>query len=426
MSRFVFLGPSLAPSVAAEVTDATLLPPVRQGDVQRLVTQANAECIAIIDGYFSQTPAVWHKEILWALERGVRVLGGGSMGALRAAELARFGMVGVGVVFQAYRDGRFPGFDDDPFEDDDEVAVIHGPIEAGYAVASEAMVNIRATLNRARDEQVVDQQTCARLAAIAKQRFYAERSHTQLVDDARGQGIDPELLDQLSVWWPDGRVDQKAIDAIAVLAALDERADAVVPFVFQHSAAFDALAHSVNAEMAVPVSPEVEELQLDPARWQAAIAAVAARALGLERNDVTSRDHAVVLATDLSTTRVTDHIGQPNRLRDWLDSMPRSVLFAHLERWLRQDETASPLLARAQAKRRALAALPPVPAAHTLHGVDQLQLEDWYFSDCLGRWIPDDVRAYALDMGFVDLTAFHHALLREHRFRGALAESSPC
>jgi hypothetical protein len=40
------------------------------------------------------------------------------MGALRAAELHTFGMVGVGRVFEGYRDGVY--------EDDDEVAVVHG------------------------------------------------------------------------------------------------------------------------------------------------------------------------------------------------------------------------------------------------------------------------------------------------------------
>ena len=38
--------------------------------------------IAIIDGYFERMAAVWHKEILVALERGIAVWGAASMGAL--------------------------------------------------------------------------------------------------------------------------------------------------------------------------------------------------------------------------------------------------------------------------------------------------------------------------------------------------------
>ena len=94
--------------------------------------------IRTIDGYFDRVPAVWHKEILWAMSRGIHLFGCSSMGALRAAELEAFGMVGVGEVFRMFRDGVL--------EDDDEVAVIHGPSDAAYVTLTEALVNIRATL----------------------------------------------------------------------------------------------------------------------------------------------------------------------------------------------------------------------------------------------------------------------------------------
>ena len=92
-----------------------------------------AEVIGLIDGYFEWTLSVWHKEILWALTRGVHVFGAASVGALRAVELERYGMRGVGEIFRAYRDGEL--------EDDDEVAVVHIPGQT-FACSSEAMVNI--------------------------------------------------------------------------------------------------------------------------------------------------------------------------------------------------------------------------------------------------------------------------------------------
>jgi hypothetical protein len=91
--------------------------------------------LAIIDGYFERMPSVWHKEILFALSRRVHVLGGASMGALRAAELDRFGMVGVGVAYQAFSSGALT--------DDDEVAVVHGPADTGYWPLSEALIDLR-------------------------------------------------------------------------------------------------------------------------------------------------------------------------------------------------------------------------------------------------------------------------------------------
>src|SRR6185436_15392645 len=79
---YVFLGPSLPIADAVRVLDAVYLPPVAVGDVYRLVREARPRRIAIIDGYFERMAAVWHKEILFALERGVAVYGAASMGAL--------------------------------------------------------------------------------------------------------------------------------------------------------------------------------------------------------------------------------------------------------------------------------------------------------------------------------------------------------
>src|SRR5205814_1005092 len=114
--------------------DATYLPPVACGDVAALLPRAPA-AIGIVDGFFDERPAVFHKEILHALARGVRVFGASSMGALRAAELHGFGMQGVGRIFEAFRSGEL--------EDDDEVAVVHGDAGIAFAPTSDAMVNLR-------------------------------------------------------------------------------------------------------------------------------------------------------------------------------------------------------------------------------------------------------------------------------------------
>ena len=119
----VFLGPTLPHDDARDVLDAEYRRPAAQGDVLR-VGAPPAEGHRPIDGVFERVPAVWHKEILFALSEGVHVYGAASMGALRAAELDAFGMRGVGTVYRAYADGVL--------EDDDEVAVAH----AGRSTAS--------------------------------------------------------------------------------------------------------------------------------------------------------------------------------------------------------------------------------------------------------------------------------------------------
>src|SRR5262245_14346113 len=108
----VFLGPSLPLGPAGAILDATSQAPVRQGDVLRVLAQ-KPDAIGIVDGFFERVPSVWHKEILLALSRGVRVYGAASMGALRAAELHAYGMIGVGQIFEQFKSGFL--------EDDDEV-----------------------------------------------------------------------------------------------------------------------------------------------------------------------------------------------------------------------------------------------------------------------------------------------------------------
>ena len=92
----VFLGPSLPSSETRRIARCTVLPPARQGDIWRALIEHRPRAIALIDGVFESQPSVWHGEILDALDSGVRVFGASSMGALRAAELQAFGMVGVG------------------------------------------------------------------------------------------------------------------------------------------------------------------------------------------------------------------------------------------------------------------------------------------------------------------------------------------
>jgi hypothetical protein len=226
----VFFGPTVSREEAQQVLDAAYRPPVSQGDVFRAASQdPPPEAIGIVDGHFDHVPAVWHKEILWAMSQGIPVYGSASMGALRAAELHAFGMVGVGEIFEAFRDGVL--------EDDDEVAVVHGPAVTGYRAMSESMVNIRATLRAAEQARVITRDSRNRLEAIAKAEFFAGRSYPALVN-AAGCEIDGTDLAAFAGWWPSGRVDQKRADALAMLRLMGDRAAGKTPgvfFSFQHT-----------------------------------------------------------------------------------------------------------------------------------------------------------------------------------------------
>jgi hypothetical protein len=209
MSLVVFSGPTIPPEVVASELDgrATCRGPAGRGDVYR-AQEEGARAILIIDGYFEHRLTVWHKEILWALFRGVRVYGASSLGALRAVELEPFGMRGVGRVFEWFRNGDL--------EDDDEVAVVHAPPEQGYKARSEAMVNIRATLAEAARRGRLSTAMVDTLVAAAKSRFYPERTLPGLLAAARGLGAEVEatLTDAMQ---GEARIDQKRLDALEAI-----------------------------------------------------------------------------------------------------------------------------------------------------------------------------------------------------------------
>lgn len=209
----VFLGPTLAREAAEKLLPACYLPPVSCGDVLRAL-RSRPKVIAIVDGLFEHTAAVWHKEILFAIENGVAVFGASSMGALRAAELAAFGMVGIGRIFESYRDGVLT--------DDDEVAVLHSSATGDHRVLSDPMVNIRATIAAAVDTGVIGAQLGARVVARAKEAFYQERSLKSAMEIERA-AADPEELDRLARFVDDGGyVDQKKLDALELIGTLTD------------------------------------------------------------------------------------------------------------------------------------------------------------------------------------------------------------
>ena len=106
--RVLFVGPSLY-GETPDLTGITIRPPAKQGDIARAALDG-ARAIGLVDGFFDAVAAPWHKEILFALGRGVTMLGSSSMGALRGGECAAFGMLPIGEIARAYYTGTL---DDD-------------------------------------------------------------------------------------------------------------------------------------------------------------------------------------------------------------------------------------------------------------------------------------------------------------------------
>ncbi len=263
MNAIIFTGPTLSEELARRELDAVYLPPAAQGDVYRAALKQPL-AIGIIDGEFDQVPSVWHKEVLWAMSQGIHVYGASSMGALRAAELAAFGMKGVGRIFQAYKiatdltpfaargvDGVLRPTESGALEDDDEVAVAHGTREDGYRVLSEAMVNIRATLAQAEQQAVISATVRSELLLIAKQLYYPERSYAHVLEIAERNGLPAPELAAFRDWLPTGKIDQKRQDALEMLRVMRADLDQgllpmIVDYKFENSVVWSALVNSAG------------------------------------------------------------------------------------------------------------------------------------------------------------------------------------
>ena len=424
MTAVVFTGPTLPAHEAVALLPAIVLPPARQGDVWRAVRAHRPTAIGLIDGVFRHEPAVWHREILWALGEGVTMFGAASMGALRAAELSAFGMVGIGRVFEAFRDGVWPGFGE-AFEDDDEVAVTHAPEAIGAMALSDAMVDLRDTLLAAEAAGLLARPERDALAATLKARAFPDRSCAALLDAAQRQ-LGPARASVLREWLPSGRVARKRLDAIAMLRALaawlaDDPPPFAPAFRFENAQVWDDFVRSQSAEPSEAEALVLSELRLRPQEWrttaQAGLGRLTALA-GAPAPEMASERHAydrfranrgLARGADLAAWREAN-AASPRKLADLLRDeaaiaeelacAPEGLDRAIADQ-LRLDGRFAPLLSRARAKQAALAKLAMPAAGPELDGAQ--------------AWFAEQAGADAA-VTWRNATSFREAVWREYVF----------
>lgn len=145
------------------------LPPAARGDVLRASERFAA--VLLIDGVFHHDLAPTPKEVFAACGR-TRMSGAASMGALRAAECARYGMRPLGAITRWYLRGRIDG--------DDEVAVLVDPRE--QRALSVPMVNVRFALWLALRRGLLSREQRDEAIARARSVFYMERTWDDVVE----------------------------------------------------------------------------------------------------------------------------------------------------------------------------------------------------------------------------------------------------
>lgn len=201
--KVLFVGSSLYQS-SIDLSDLVVRPPASQGDVQQAVADG-ATAIGLVDGEFGQHASVWHKEILLALWRGVPVLGASSMGALRFAECAQFGMIGVGKIAADYASGVL--------DDDADVALLMAPAELSYAPLTEPLVDVVSTLDNLLLRGVLTKTQCAALLRRARSLHFTERTDEVLFESYPEGG---DLLQSYRSY----HVSQKRLDAEELVSRL--------------------------------------------------------------------------------------------------------------------------------------------------------------------------------------------------------------
>jgi hypothetical protein len=460
MSAFVFLGPSLSTEEARDVLPGVdVLPPVALGDVYRAALRRPV-VIGIVDGYFEQRPAVFHKEILWALDQGISVVGSSSMGALRAAELSAFGMEGVGEIFRCFAAGTLTA--------DDEVAVSHASETHGFRPMSEPLVNIRATLTRARQDGIVSAGTAAMVVAVAKGSYYPDRIWPTMLDAAVESGAPGDEVARLLSWLPGNAVDQKRLDALELLRRMREIVTdggaRPVDFDFSNTTFWMDARRAVDtaADVSAPwdstVDAVLEELRLHPSDYELTVERARARyvAVTLAEHYALRPEVGTVLeeslrfrrglgleapsavadwqqANDLGDDELLRLLTQESRIR-WISATADAAQRSYLVDYLRVTGRYGDLARRCRDKREALRAAGlefPTLATAQLHHDEVIawfqdrqraqarpgtgaHLHDGAVTDASTS--PPDLQSLAEEVGFRDGPELLRALLREYLY----------
>jgi hypothetical protein len=289
------------------------------------------------------------------------------------------------------------------------------------------------------------------LVRIAKELFYHDRTFERLLECAVERSMPSGELAALCAWLPQGRVDQKREDALAMLAAMRSLlAGAPEPMQVDYALEWTVVWDDATTTAAASRQPGtgraawlaadrvLEELRLEPDTY----IAVRDRALLrlLAAREAARRRHAVDAGARrerLVRLRVRHGLFSRAALDRWLET--NAIDGGQLERMVDQEAQLEAIGARAapgmsgqlldelrlrndfsRFAERARSKQEFLEA----HGLDHPDTDDshlpppavtraWYFEQLLGQPLPDDVDAAARELGFVDRADFDRALRRE-------------
>jgi TfuA protein len=168
----VYLGPTLNREEASKILDADYRDPAKKGDFLRLShTTDEKKYVGFIDGVFlHEYPPSPIEVYHLATRKNIELIGASSLGALRAVELEKFGMKGIGKIFQLFKNGILNA--------DDEVAVTF--VRDKNILQSEALIDIRFNLFLAYKKGIITKQTKKRFVKTAKNIYFPFRNYEDI------------------------------------------------------------------------------------------------------------------------------------------------------------------------------------------------------------------------------------------------------
>lgn len=394
----VYVGPSLeASAVFEQIPNAIVLPPVRQSDLISDLMELEPTHILLIDGEFQQSLAVWQKEIVYALQiPGVKaVYGASSMGALRAADLSDFGMIGSGRIFGWYDEGLI--------YDESEVALVYYQRpDRSYVSTTVPLVNVRAALAAALEAEALELEEAEIIFRRARAIHWTERTMTALAKASEG-----------FLPWVEEH-DQKRIDAyelVCTFASLAPREGAQKPQVEELSPFFRA---QFERDRMVRIGPTGIALQhLD------AFITLHDVDYGQKIWDANNRALALLLA---DMYRVT--VSQGEFDTEWSRFCARyslTTVEAH-QGWMKENNINLREFCRLMLESARLRKLHRTLGVKALHRRNTQRLLDYLRScDAYSYWAKEAAafeeritKSGSLDTLHVDLGANPHAMMMEH------------
>jgi TfuA protein len=204
----IFLGPSLQINKAKKIIQADFRPPAKKGDFINLSLLSEKREIVLIDGVFLQDYPPTPIEVFQVINnKNFKVYGASSIGALRAVELEKFGMKGIGKIFELFKKNIV--------NSDDEIAVT---FDSDYNLLSEAMIDIRYNIFLGWRKGIIDKETKQIMIKLAKRIYFPFRTYENIIKKSHHLFPSKEkYISRFNEYIVVNRVSLKELDAIRAL-----------------------------------------------------------------------------------------------------------------------------------------------------------------------------------------------------------------